>query len=71
MRTLLPNTTRSPTDPTKGLSLEAMDALFGAAPRDEEAFEKGKLGSVRNIRGNIEKDVSVEQVERDTLPRKD
>lgn len=42
-----------------------MDALFGVVPHDELAFERGQLGSVKNIRKSVEKDVEVEQVEKD------
>ena len=49
---------------TKGLSLEAMDALFGVAPHDEVALERGQLGSVKAIRESMEKDPQVEQVEK-------
>ena len=67
---LLPGVIQTRTDLSLGLSLESMDALFGAAPRDDEAFEKGRLGAVKNIRGSIEKDITVEQVERDAVPNK-
>jgi len=42
-----------------------MDALFGVVPHDEEALEHGKLGSVKNIRKSVDKDVEVEQVEKE------
>lgn len=48
-----------------------MDALFGLVPRDDAAFERGEMGAVKNIRGSLEKDISVEQVETDSPPRKD
>ncbi len=49
---------------TKGLSLEAMDALFGVVPHDELALERGQMGSVKAIPHDMEKDVQVEQVEK-------
>lgn len=48
-----------------GLSLEAMDALFGVVPHDELALERGELGAVKSIRKSVEKDIAVEQVERE------
>ncbi|KEF51707.1 uncharacterized protein A1O9_12342 [Exophiala aquamarina CBS 119918] len=51
---------------TKGLSLEAMDALFGVVPHDELALERGQLGAVKNFRKSVEKDVEVEEVEKHT-----
>ena len=41
-----------------------MDALFGVVPHDEVALERGQLGSVKAIRGSMEKEVEVEQVEK-------
>jgi hypothetical protein len=49
-----------------GLSLEAMDALFGVVPHDELAMERGELGAVKNLRKSVEKDMEVEQVEKDS-----
>jgi hypothetical protein len=49
---------------TKGLSLEAMDALFGVVPHDEVALERGQLGVVKAPQESLEKDVQVEQVEK-------
>ena len=34
---------------TKGLSLEAMDALFGVVPHDREALQSGRLGAALNM----------------------
>lgn len=34
---------------TKGLSLEAMDALFGVVPHDERALAEGRMGAVVNL----------------------
>jgi hypothetical protein len=46
------------------MSLESMDALFGVVPHDEAALERGQLGAVKDIRKSLEKDISVEQVEK-------
>lgn len=34
---------------TKGLSLEAMDALFGVVPHDHEALAAGRMGAAVNL----------------------
>lgn len=34
---------------TKGVSLEAMDALFGVVPHDHEALQQGRLGAAVNL----------------------
>lgn len=48
----------------QGLSLEAMDGLFGVVPLDGENLERSQMGSVRPIRENLEKDVQVAHIEK-------
>jgi len=47
---------------TKGLSLEAMDALFGVVPHDELRMEGGYHGA-GGARDSLEKDPTTTQVE--------
>lgn len=34
---------------TKGVSLEAMDALFGVVPHDHDALQQGRMGAALNL----------------------
>ena len=42
-----------------------MDALFGVAPYNEAALERGELGSVKNICNSVDKADEIEQVGKD------